>query len=163
MQIQQYYSTTIFFFFFLDDQKMSRGWLFGLIYSIWRHYSDFLGLVWYCSYNYYFHILNNIIYIFTHFFINTYIKNTQIILLKLLYQIALNLLIFLSSYYFLFLYFFIYSTKQTQENLKKCDPVIFHITFADHKSLTPLLYASLFTKIVRHLTIKRSKTLYSLQ
>ena len=45
-----------------------------------------LGHVWWASSNTHFHILNNFTHISTHFFTHTNIKNTQIILLKLLHQ-----------------------------------------------------------------------------
>ena len=48
------------------------------------------NLVWWASSNTYFHILNNLTHISTHFFIHTYIKNIQTILFKLFYQMGVN-------------------------------------------------------------------------
>ena len=47
-----------------------------------------LSPVWWTSSNIYFHILNNFTYILKHFFTYMYIKNTQITLLKFLYQMS---------------------------------------------------------------------------
>ena len=47
------------------------------------------GPIWPPSSNNNFQILNNITDVFTHFFIDTYFKKFQIIILKLLYQISL--------------------------------------------------------------------------
>ena len=46
------------------------------------------GPVWWASSNTHFYILNNFIHILTHFFTHIYIKNTQTILLKFLYQMS---------------------------------------------------------------------------
>ena len=54
-------------------------------YLVLQWFLKELGHVWWASFKAYFYILNNFTHILTRFFTHTYIKNIQIILLKLHY------------------------------------------------------------------------------